>query len=349
MDCIGRIGGGVNRKGVSLVAHADWSVSSKKRWCASATLEGEGQYWAHAPRQVVQPYSLLQELEEKAGPSGCILVGFDFPIGLPHRFAEKAGITDFLSWLARLGTGDLSDFFEVAEIPDEISLHRPFYPMKPGNTSRQQLSGRLGIEPFSDLLRECERPYPGRRAACPLFWTLGGQQVGKAALFGWKEVLVPALSAHADPGTGSISKTSAGRRFAIWPFSGPLESLLRPGSTVVVEIYPAEFYARLGVMFSARGKGSKSGKRDQGDRAAQATRLLTWASQRNLALEPGLERSILEGFGTSADGEDRFDAVIGLFGMLDVLSRRDPFIEPESDCIRAVEGWIFGQEMRPET
>jgi hypothetical protein len=42
------------------------------------------------------------------------------------------------------------------------------------------------------LRRQCERATPTRRAACPLFWTLGSNQVGKAAISGWQEVIAPA-------------------------------------------------------------------------------------------------------------------------------------------------------------
>ena len=44
-------------------------------------------------------------------------------------------------------------------------------------------------------------------------------QVGKAAIIGWREVLAPALR-----GGGSVS---------LWPFDGSLPSLLVPGNVVV--------------------------------------------------------------------------------------------------------------------
>src|SRR3970040_2278842 len=87
---------------ITLVAHADWSINPDKRWYAYTKPEGGGQYLAHAPIKVVHPESLLQQLEEIAGASGCILIGFDFPIGLPYGYTEKAGIADFLAWFAGL-------------------------------------------------------------------------------------------------------------------------------------------------------------------------------------------------------------------------------------------------------
>jgi hypothetical protein len=122
-----------------------------------------------------------------------------------------------------------------------------------------------------------------------------------------------------------------------------LETLLRPGTTVIVESYPAEFYSRLGVRFTASKPGGKSGKRDQSDRCKQSEPLLAWAGENRIDLDAELEHSIREGFGSSVDGEDRFDAVAGLFGMLDVLAHLDRFVEPESPYVREIEGWIFGQ------
>ena len=43
-------------------------------------------------------------------------------------------------------------------------------------------------------------------------------------------------------------------------------------------------------------------------------------------------------------GDDAFDAVVGLFGMLQVcLGQREPG-EPDDRAIREIEGWILGRE-----
>jgi hypothetical protein len=170
----------------------------------------------------------------------------------------------------------------------------------------------------------------GRRAASPLFWTLGGQQVGKAAIHGWREVLGPGLR-------------EANLDLSLWPFSGRLETLLAAGRLVAVETYPAECYTHLGVAFSRRRRGFRSGKRVQADRAANAGRLLAWAEQAGVRLEPPLRAALLDGFGLSQDGEDPFDTTIGLFGMLNIILGYRPLYEPEDPVIRSIEGWIFGQ------
>jgi hypothetical protein len=76
---------------------------------------------------------------------------------------------------------------------------------------------------------------------------------------------------------------------------------------------------------------------------ANAPALLAWARDARVRLTPALRAELREGFGSSADGEDRFDAAVGLFGMLNVvLGRRLPG-DPADDGVRKVEGWILGQ------
>jgi len=67
-----------------------------------------------------------------------------------------------------------------------------------------------------------------------VFWTLGGKQVGRAAIIGWRDLLVPALQ---DP---SID-------LRLWPFDGDLVDLIAPGAMVVAETYPAEACVHLGM------------------------------------------------------------------------------------------------------
>jgi hypothetical protein len=250
-----------------------------------------------------------------------VLAGFDFPIGLPASFARKAGIPTFPDFLSHWGEGRWADFGKPARIPEEISLERPFYPQSPGGSQRDSLTKGLGIA-WPDLYRRCEQRHPGRRAACPLFWTLGGQQVGKAALSGWSEVLAPALR---DIASG----------LAIWPFAGELATLCQPEAIIAAETYPAEFYATLDL---SRGRWSK---RRQVDRQHRAGKLLNWAEGHNIELTGGLLEAIRDGFGNAASGEDQFDAVVGLFGMLGSLY--NGVDEPADDQIRSVEGWILGQ------
>lgn len=315
---------------VTLVVHADWSSSPHKRWMARAARREKGRYHIASPQQVGELRTLIPRLVAEIGTGGCALLGFDFPIGLPLRYAEQVGVRDFLGLLPLLGRGDWSDFYSVAERAEQVSLRRPFYPLRPGRKGQARLEHLLeglGLATLGDLRRRCELPQVARRAAAPLFWTVGGQQVGKAAICGWSEVLGPALGSGDD--------------VAIWPFSGPLFRLLQRGRVVIAETYPAEVYGHLGVTFAHRKV--KSGKRVQADRRSNAQALLNWARAAKVSFSPGLQAELVDGFGSSADGEDRFDATVGLLGMLNVLLKRRSTGEPQDDAICKIEGWILGQ------
>jgi hypothetical protein len=188
----------------------------------------------------------------------------------------------------------------------------------------------LGLAVGDELLRACDRAHAGRHAAAPIFWTLGAQQVGKGAIAGWREVLAPALRA-------------ADLAVAIWPFSGRLRDLFRRARVVVAETYPAECYAHLAVDLRRGATNGRSGKRQPASRAANAGALLAWAQTAGVLLAPALVSAIEGGFGRRASGEDQFDAVVGLFGMLNVVLGRRPPGEPEDERVRHIEGWILGQ------
>jgi hypothetical protein len=156
---------------------------------------------------------------------------------------------------------------------------------------------------------------------------LGGQQVGKAAISGWRELLTPALS---DPALN----------LNIWPFSGPMPVLCLPGNIVAVETYPAEFYTHLDLSFSASAKRSK---RRRADRLFYADYLISWALAHQIDLEHSIKQMLVDGFGDDPSGEDRFDAFVGLYGMINVIEGNHPAEEPKLPHISRVEGWIFGQ------
>jgi hypothetical protein len=225
---------------------------------------------------------------DKAGRA--ILMGFDFPLGLPAAYARLAQIDSFRKALPDFGRGPWEGFFEVASDPREISVYRPFYPNRcpsPGACKQKYLTTTLGVN-WPDLYRRCERATPERQRACPLFWTLGAKQVGKGALSGWRELLQPAI------------RYEAGQA-ALWPFDGDLDDLLSADRIVMVETYPAEAYGHLQIRFESRREG---GKRSQAARRRNANALLTWALTNRISLTSGLRGAIEDGFGTTGDGED---------------------------------------------
>lgn len=327
-----------------LVAHADWGSNAAKRSLAIA-VRRKGRYTALPPKPIEAPQRLLEILREMVGQRASILLGFDFPIGLPMRYAEKLGITNFLTVLPLFGQGEWASFYQPAFSPTQISLRRPFYPAKPGGARHKFLLEGLGVSDIQDLRRRCELAHPKRRAASPLFWTLGAQQVGKAAISGWRDVIGPALR---QPNQG----------IHLWPFDGLLPDLLEQGSTVIAETYPGEVYQVLKLQFPSitelnqrfpeRAPVQKSGKRSQAARIWNATPMLAWARSSGVELDPQLERLIQTGFGPAMGAEDPFDATIGLFGMLNVILGFQPeWVEPPVgkwlEIIRNVEGWILGQ------
>ena len=327
----------------AMVVHADWSKNSNKRWMAKAVLNNDGLYTMEPPDKVGDTQGLLKQLRLAAGDTGCVFVGFDFPIGLPFAFAERCGIDDFLEFLLHCGEGEWQDFFEVANSPQEISLHRPFYPNRPGSARQIHLLNALGMENTDQLRRKCELASENRPAASPLFWTLGGQQVGKATINGWREVLIPALQ-----------DMQHSANIKIWPFSAKLSHLLMPQNVVIAETYPAEFYTHLNVdlrltyqdsqIQESSSKSPKYGKRSQASRMANSDTLLGWVKAHSIHISPDLSCLIQNGFGPRSKSEDEFDALIGVFGMLNIIfGNREPGdpLDPRSSSI---EGWILGQQ-----
>lgn len=308
----------------SLIVHADWGSHSRKRWMASATLSGNT-YLVHPTEPVGDLGDFLNRVATRSDPAGSVLIGFDFPIGLPYTYAQRVGINDFSAALSGFGQDEWDRFFDVAQTPEQISLYRPFYPYRPGGTRRQHLLDKLGFSSIDELRRKCEKAPPLRRTAAPLFWTLGAQQVGKAALIGWRDVIVPGLE-------------DATLDLVIWPFSGKMAELVSPGRVIITETYPAEYLHQLNLI----DPGSRFSKRNQGDRARAATVLHERTPSEGIAIHPDLECSMRDGFGSNTAGDDLFDAVIGLFGILQFFNGKRELHEPESDAIRHIEGWIFG-------
>ena len=297
------------------IIHADWSVTSQKRWQARGTREA-GVWTLHPPVKGLDVADLLRSARE-----GRLIAGFDFPIGVPAFYGWQTGFRDFPTLLDALGQGDWGDFACVAAESDEISVTRPFYPQRPGGRRQQDLIRALGAERMDDLRRCCDRA-TAERPAAPLFWTLGANQVGKAALDGWMRVILPARRAGA----------------ALWPFDCGTEALERP--FILAETYPAEAMRRLKFLPERRFS-----KRRQADRAAVAVRVLAWAERLGARLAPELVTALTQGFGADRVAEDRFDAVVGLCGMIDLVERKGRAEVPALDDVHLWEGWIFGRSL----
>ena len=235
-----------------VVRHTDWSVSRAKRWVAEAVRAGD-MYLLDAPCPVTDPTALLH------AEAATVLLGLDVVVGLPEHYAARAGITDFRSWLGGLDGERWQEWSQPAGSIGEVTLRRPFFPSRPGGASQPAFAAAHGAVTFDDLRRTCERRPPLRRPACPLFWTLGANQVGRATLHAWQTVVRPAL---ADASCG------------IWPFDGALDALLTSRRAVIAETYPAEMAALVRVPTLAKRDVRRARRRGPG---APLRRVRAWA------------------------------------------------------------------------
>jgi hypothetical protein len=311
----------------AVVGHADWGCDPRKQQVAVAELAAGP---AARPRyQVVSVDSaarggadLFDVLEVGAGRGRC-LVGFDFPIGLPRDYAAAVGVTWFPAFLDLIGSGAWREFAQVADRASDICLHRPFYPRRPGGTRRADLYAGLGLS-AAQLRRRAD----GRDAET-LFWTLGPKQAGKASLDGWR-LLREARARGVD--------------IALWPFDGSLARLLAPPAAfVVAETYPREYYRYIGVPPAARWS-----KRRRDDRLTCVPRLLAWADSLGVGFAADVRRLVTSGFGDGPVGEDQFDCVVGVLGMIGVVTGAIAVGLPDDDpAVATTEGWILGRAADP--
>jgi hypothetical protein len=307
----------------ALAAHADWSVDPRKRWVTVARRTTTGWTLA-APRPVGDVTTFLARLTGEAAQAP-VALGADMPIGLPRAYAATRPEPDFPAFLRAVHA--MPAFFTVCATIDDISPARPFYPAR-GIAGMTRLSHALalGLPDAAALCRACDRATAERPAGAPLFWTLGANQSGKAAIAAWQTLILPALQ--------------AGVPLRLWPFEGPFRSLLAPGAVALAETYPAEALRHLAI----RLRGSK---RRQADRQAAAIALLFAAENLNATPDNAMHAAIRDGFGSDPAGEDRFDSLLGLLCVLNVLAGNRPDTAPDDPWIQRWEGWVLGQTAMP--
>src|SRR5436305_6504453 len=163
-----------------IVVAADWSTSPQKRWMARAERTAAGYRISH-PVPVGDLEKLLARIRAYA-KGGSALVGFDFPIGLPHEYARRRfAEANFRAILPQLD----ARFFEPTNEPE---AGRPFGPASSGKGGLGPgwLAAQLELNQ-EQLRRECDRC----TKANPLFFTLGARQGWRAADTGRQEALKP--------------------------------------------------------------------------------------------------------------------------------------------------------------
>jgi hypothetical protein len=309
----------------TLAVHADWSFDARKRWMTCARREGHG-WRVAAPARVGDLATLLPRLRAAAAGGG-VALGVDLPLGLPRAYvAAHATESCFPAFLR--GLAARPEFFQVCASLAEVSPDRPFYPThgRKGMT-RAAHAAALGLGGAAGLSRLCDRATAERPAGAPPFWTLGANQTGKAAITAWRDFLLPALAAPDPP--------------ALWPFDGDFLPLLASRSVVIAETYPAEAMRH----FSLRMNGSK---RRQADRAALGGALARAMTGLDAVPDAALREALADGFGTDPAGEDRFDSVLGVLCVLNVLAGRRPDGVPDNVWLRTWEGFVLGQTALPK-
>ncbi len=280
--------------------------------------------WTLGVEPVGDVSTLLARLRDLAHGAP-VALGVDFPIGLPRAFVARhlgeEAAPDFPAFLR--GLADRPDFLSVCGTLDKVGPARPFYPMH-GVRGMTRLAHALalGLDSAASLSRACDIATPHRPAGAPLFWTLGANQTGKAAISAWRDLLLPALAGPSRP--------------ALWPFDGALLSLLEADRVVLAETYPAEAMRQLGL----RMGGSK---RRHADRTALVPAIRQAMAALSASPDPALDRLMAQGFGPDAAGEDRMDCVLGVLCLLQVLAGRRTDAAPDDPWIRRWEGWVLGQ------
>jgi hypothetical protein len=294
--------------------HSDWSKSPKKRWTATAHLR-DGVWYVDAPQITPSPHQFLEVLFNDDFKT---LAGFDFPIGLPAFYLDKAGL-EFRELVSTPASDRSRAFFAVVETLSDISLGQPLYRKHPSGGRHAHLLRGLDCQKFSDLLRVCDRKTEFRSRAESIFWTVGAKQVGKAAISGWREILIPALQRNA----------------LLWPFDGALASL-DSNILTIAETYPGEAYQHIGMRRIGK-------KRSQDGRRSSGAVMLDWARKHEVSFVPKIEQLVAQGFSESKDDEDPFDAVAGLCGMVEVADGRRAEAPNAMNLPMRREGWILGQ------
>ena len=270
------------------------------------------------PRLVGDVGRVLPELLGKGSP---VALGVDLPLGVPREWAAGRRERDFPDFLRGLVNDPA--FFQVSVTLETVSPARPFYPARGvKGMTRAAHAAALGMASAAGLSRVCDRATATRPAGAPVFWTLGANQSGKAAISAWRDWLAPAVH--------------AGAPLRLWPFEGGLHDLIAPGRATIAEVYPAEALRQLGLRLA----GSK---RVREPRAVMAPALLEVMRGLRVAPSPALRAAALDGFGADAAGEDRLDCVLGLLCLIAVLDGARADHVPDDPWIRRWEGWVLGQ------
>lgn len=314
--------------GKAEIWHVDWGTRQDKRWLTRILIDGGAPPVMQAPELFKPWHERLLTLDYLDDTQ--IILGLDLPIGLPQRYARLVGIADFRLFLRGKQGPDWVEFSTVCRSLAEVSLERPFFPYHLVNRTelhglkpQQAWLGKLDLAK-PEVYRLCDSKTPDRQSAASLFWTKGANQVGKAALGGWGEVIKPLMALY-------------GSDVGIWPFDGDFAELCATKKLVIAETYPGEIYGWF--------ECNPTSKTKRDERLKVIPQLSDAIADMGIAMTPAARTALETGFGNGARGDDRFDSFVGALGLYAVHSGKRPAPVPGNPIFKTVEGWILGQAL----
>jgi hypothetical protein len=75
--------------------------------------------------------------------------------------------------------------------------------------------------------------------------------------------------------------------------------------------------------------------------------LLAAMARLGVTPEPALVAAAADGFGADPAGEDRFDCLLGVLCVINVVDGHRPDTTPDDPWLTAWEGWVLGQTALP--
>ncbi len=303
----------------SSILCADWGKESAKR----------AVYLADTAARVIrrmpgEGWSVLRLLEEaqRFTSMGSALVTVDAPLGVPesHLTALKRVLsgqppTTFLELLASAAFMPRS--YDSGSVAEDWRPDRPFFAVPPSSAGGLTAYVVAAASYEVSLYRSIER----QTSAKSVFIKSGiSGVVGGAACALWQE-LAPLLTTE--------------RAFAVWPFEGNLQVLLRTSPVVIGEIYPRAAYATalLPIPPSSRPRLSIA-KTDASvrRRAITCLRNTGWVHSHDVTFENLAEAEA---------NEDKFDACLTAAALLRCVLEGSPF-ELARNGVELAEGGILG-------
>jgi energy-coupling factor transporter ATP-binding protein EcfA2 len=304
-----------------IIIAIDWSSQPSARSLTQVKLSlDSGSYEVdETPQVVLSPKTLINHFKAQTAVGAVVLVGFDFPIGLPRAYAVNLQLRNFRAALEEFDKNLAWSQFYVPT--DHPTPHQPFSPSNPtSRLKRAELASAIGLTSDGDLLRLCDRRTATRYQAESVFYLRFAKQVGRSAIEGWQEIISPMR-----------------REVRIWPFDAPLAKLLLEPGLVITEIYPAEATTQLGLPL---GPGTGKSKRRREDRARCREILQAAAESSNIVLSQTVRQTIDGGF----ESEHHFDSFVALLSMVQVVQGKLPCDLPDDESVQSIEGWILGQD-----